>query len=80
MTAHNHSVRLLFPTAGALLNEKTLTSEGIEVTFACHLLFGTYLLKSLAMPVLEATEDSRVVVVSSGGCERARAVTLMFLH
>ena len=25
---------------GALANEKTMTSEGVEVTFAAHLLFG----------------------------------------
>lgn len=53
--------------AGALSNEKTLTTEGVETTFASHLLFGTYLLGSLAMPFLNATPDSRLVVVSSGG-------------
>jgi len=53
--------------AGALSNSKTLTSEGVELTFAAHLLFGTYLLGSLAMPCLEATPQSRLVVVSSGG-------------
>jgi len=53
--------------AGALQNEKTLTSEGVEVTFASHLLFGTYLLGSLAMQSLEATKDSRLLVVTSGG-------------
>jgi dehydrogenase/reductase SDR family protein 12 len=52
---------------GVLLNEKTLSSDGIEVTFASHFLFGTYLLGCLAMPVLECTLDSRLVVVSSGG-------------
>lgn len=35
-----------------------------QVTFAAHLLFGTYLLGSLAMETLEATEDSRLIVVS----------------
>jgi dehydrogenase/reductase SDR family protein 12 len=53
--------------AGALSNEKTYTSEGVEVTFAAHLLFGTYLLGSLAMETLEATPDSRLIMVSSGG-------------
>mmetsp|Transcript_17333 Transcript_17333/g.40397 ORF Transcript_17333/g.40397 Transcript_17333/m.40397 type:complete len:351 (-) Transcript_17333:131-1183(-) len=53
--------------AGALSHERTLTSEGIETTFACHLLFGTYLLGSLAIPTLQATEGSRLVAVSSGG-------------
>jgi dehydrogenase/reductase SDR family protein 12 len=50
-----------------LLNEKTLTADGIETTFASHFLFGTYLLGCLAMPVLECTPESRLVVVSSGG-------------
>ena len=53
--------------AGVLLNEKTPTREGFETTFACHLLFGTYLLTNLAVPLLESTAGSRVVVVSSGG-------------
>lgn len=49
------------------MNERTETSEGIEATFASHFLFGTYLLGKLAMPCLEATADSRLIVVSSGG-------------
>ena len=49
-----------------LLNERTLTSERVEVTLACHLLFGTYLLGKLALPALEATPGSRMVAVSSG--------------
>jgi len=53
--------------AGALLNHKTLTSEGVEVTFATHLLFGTYLVGELAMPLLKNTPQSRLIVVSSGG-------------
>ena len=60
-------LHILCCNAGVLLNEKTLTSEGVEVTFACHLLFGTFLLSTLAMEALEQTEGSRVVVVSSGG-------------
>lgn len=53
--------------AGALLNEKQLTAENVEVTFASHLLFGSYLLSKLAIPTLEQTPGSRVVFVSSGG-------------
>jgi len=56
----------LVTNAGALLNERTLSAEGVEITFASHLLFGTYLLGKLAIPTLEAT-DGRMVVVSSGG-------------
>ena len=59
----------LICNAGALLNEKTLTNEGVEVTFATHLLFGTYLLGKLAFDsgILTGTEFSRFIVVSSGG-------------
>ena len=44
-----------------------MTSENYEVTFATHLLFGSYLLGTLFMPLLESTKDSRLVLVSSGG-------------
>eukprot|EP01034_Spumella_vulgaris_P022640 gene22640-28780_t len=56
--------------ANLSLNEEqlvTVTSEGVESTFAAHLLFGTYLLGSLALPTLNNTKDSRLIVVSSGG-------------
>eukprot|EP00291_Cryptomonas_curvata_P030639 CAMPEP_0172209818 /NCGR_PEP_ID=MMETSP1050-20130122/35362_1 /TAXON_ID=233186 /ORGANISM="Cryptomonas curvata, Strain CCAP979/52" /LENGTH=167 /DNA_ID=CAMNT_0012889809 /DNA_START=139 /DNA_END=638 /DNA_ORIENTATION=- len=52
--------------AGALLSTRTLTSEGLEVTFAAHLLFGTYLLGTLALPSLAANQG-RLIIVSSGG-------------
>jgi dehydrogenase/reductase SDR family protein 12 len=53
--------------AGALLNEKTLTEEGVEVTFATHLLYGSYLMSQLAIPYLKEAAEPRVVMVSSGG-------------
>eukprot|EP00038_Savillea_parva_P005595 m.159241 g.159241 ORF g.159241 m.159241 type:complete len:341 (+) comp11757_c0_seq1:173-1195(+) len=53
--------------AGALSKELTRTSEGVETTFGCHLLFGSYLLSKLAKPLLEKSSDPRVVFVSSGG-------------
>lgn len=59
--------------AGVLLNERQDTSEGNEVTFACHLLGGTYLLSSLLLPQLQQaaisdpTIGGRVVMVTSGG-------------
>eukprot|EP00300_Choanocystis_sp_HF-7_P016818 c19540_g1_i7.p1 GENE.c19540_g1_i7~~c19540_g1_i7.p1 ORF type:complete len:304 (+),score=66.60 c19540_g1_i7:49-912(+) len=53
--------------AGALATEKQLTSEGVETTFATHLLFGTYHLTNRLLPLLNNTPESRVVVVSSGG-------------
>ena len=53
--------------AGALLGERTETSEGVEVTYAAHLLHGSYLLTELLRPSLARAPDARVVLVSSGG-------------
>lgn len=54
--------------AGALLNNLTVTKEGVEVTFASHLLYGTYLFGTLAMDALKASlTGGRLVAVSSGG-------------
>eukprot|EP00933_Yihiella_yeosuensis_P044245 TRINITY_DN39356_c0_g1_i1.p1 TRINITY_DN39356_c0_g1~~TRINITY_DN39356_c0_g1_i1.p1 ORF type:complete len:325 (-),score=48.73 TRINITY_DN39356_c0_g1_i1:52-1026(-) len=53
--------------AGAMTYTRTLTSEGHEVTYATHLLHGTYLLTEELRPLLEKEDGSRVVVVSSGG-------------
>ena len=53
--------------AGALLSKRTETSEGNEVTFAAHLLGGSYLLSQLLVPQLKKSSDPRVVFVTSGG-------------
>lgn len=57
--------------AGVLLNEKKLTSEGMESTVASHLIGGSYLLTKLLIPQLEAAtqkgRDARVIYVTSGG-------------
>ena len=53
--------------AGALLHKRQLTSEGQETTFASHLLFGSYLLGDLALPILKKTKGGRMIMVSSGG-------------
>ena len=58
--------------AGVLLNERTETAEGHEVTFATHLLCGSYLLPRLALPLLRKAADPRVVFVSSGGMYNTR--------
>eukprot|EP01039_Chlorochromonas_danica_P009340 gene9340-10308_t len=57
----------LICNAGAMAHTKSLTKEGVEVTFATHLLYGTYLLTTLALPTLQMTPQSRVIAVSSGG-------------
>ena len=69
VTAQEGSPRLhaLVCNAGALLNELTVTAEGVEATLAAHLLFGTYLLGQLALPLLQSTPGGRLIAVSSGG-------------
>ena len=52
--------------AGVLLNERTLTSEGVETTFASHFLFGSYMLGTLLMPQIDPGEGC-IIFVSSGG-------------
>jgi len=56
----------LILNAGALLEDKQLTKDGVEVTLASHLLFGVYLLGSLAMPSLSKS-SGRCLIVSSAG-------------
>jgi NAD(P)-dependent dehydrogenase (short-subunit alcohol dehydrogenase family) len=51
--------------AGTLMHERELNAEGLEVTFATHLLNGAYLLSSLALPYMECAEEPRVVMVRS---------------
>lgn len=53
--------------AGLCLEEKGLTKDGLEVTFACHLLYGCYYLTKLLLPSLKKGIDPRVVCVTSGG-------------
>lgn len=57
----------LMCNAGVLLNDKQLSTEGVEITFATHLVYGSYLLGKLAIPLLQNTQGSRMVFVSSGG-------------
>jgi len=61
------AIDALVCNAGALLSERTLTSEGIEVTFATHLLHGAYLLARESLPLLRGSASPRVIFVSSGG-------------
>lgn len=60
-------VDILCCNGGVLLNDKQTTDEGNEVTFASHLLGGSYLLSQLLIPQLKAAEDPRIIFVSSGG-------------
>lgn len=68
LQSQEEKVDCLVCNAGVLLNERKETSEGNEVTFAAHLLGGSYLLSQLLLPQLKAAgSESRVVFVTSGG-------------
>jgi dehydrogenase/reductase SDR family member 12 len=67
LQANESQIHCLVCNAGVLHNAQQNSGEGIEATFASHLLGGTYLLASLLLAQLEAADDSRVVVVTSGG-------------
>ncbi len=60
LTSH---INVLVHNAGALLNSRQVSADGIEQTIASHVV-GPYLMTSLLLPVLR---DGRVVTVSSGG-------------
>lgn len=60
------NIDVLVCNGGVLLNEKQTTNEGNEVTFAAHFL-SSYLLSQLLIPQLKASEDPRIIFVSSGG-------------
>ena len=60
-------VDALVCNGGVLLNDKRTSKEGNEVTFASHLLGGSYLLSQLLIPQFHAAEDPRIIFVSSGG-------------
>merc|ERR1712232_1393403 len=54
--------------AGVLLNDLKRNNEGNEITFASHLIGGSYLLSTLLIPELKAAgNEARVIYVSSGG-------------
>ncbi len=57
---------VLINNAGALLNQRIETAEGFEMTFATMVL-GPFVLTNGLIPCLEASEDARVITVTSGG-------------
>jgi len=76
-------IHCLVCNAGALYNDKRMTSEGNEATISSHLFGGSYLLTKLLLPKLQLplqtnnnnnngesdsdSNSSRVIYVSSGG-------------
>jgi NAD(P)-dependent dehydrogenase (short-subunit alcohol dehydrogenase family) len=59
-------VDVLIHNAGVLPLKRDVTREGIELTLATNLI-GPFLLTHLLMPKLMASNQSRVITVSSGG-------------
>jgi len=57
---------VLVNNAGAMLEERTLSIDGIELTFATNVL-GPFLLTNLLIGLLEKSAPARIVNVSSGG-------------
>lgn len=66
LAADLEQVDVLIGNAGALLSERTLTSEGVEVTIATHLLSPIVLADRLQAQ-LAASPVGRVVCMTSGG-------------
>lgn len=68
LSSKESKIDVLVCNGGVLLNERKESSEGYELTFASHLLGGSFLLANLLIPKLKAADDKgRVIFVSSGG-------------
>lgn len=65
-SAQTSRLDVLVNNAGALAGERTLSVDGIELTFATNVL-GPFLLTNLLLPLLEQSKPARIVNVSSGG-------------
>jgi NAD(P)-dependent dehydrogenase (short-subunit alcohol dehydrogenase family) len=59
-------VDVLVHNAGVLPDQKELTRDGIELTFATNVV-GPFALTTLLLPRLSRSDDARVVFVASGG-------------
>ncbi|WP_022667620.1 SDR family NAD(P)-dependent oxidoreductase [Desulfospira joergensenii] len=66
LKASKKVIDILINNAGALFNERKLTSEGLEQTFATDLL-GVFYLTELLKKRLAGSSGSRIINVSSGG-------------
>jgi hypothetical protein len=62
--AGHNGLDILINNAGVMLNEKMVTSEGLEATMATNH-YGHFLLTLLLFPELEKVSDGRIVNVSS---------------
>lgn len=62
----SHKLDVLINNAGAMLNVKTVTLDGLDAGFAANTL-AHHILTTLLIPKLSGSDDPRVVIVSSGG-------------
>uniref|UniRef100_A0A8B9HAX6 Si:ch211-165b10.3 n=1 Tax=Astyanax mexicanus TaxID=7994 RepID=A0A8B9HAX6_ASTMX len=60
------TLNVLINNAGCMVNQRELTSDGLEKNFATNTL-GVYVLTKCLIPLLEKSRDPRVITVSSGG-------------
>lgn len=60
------TLNVLINNAGCMVNQRELTSDGLEKNFATNIL-GVYVLTKCLIPLLEKSRDPRVITVSSGG-------------
>ena len=66
LTSRVSTLDVLIHNAGVLPATRTETDEGHEVTLATHVL-GPVLLTELLLPILDKSNDARVILMSSGG-------------
>ncbi|CAH1781725.1 unnamed protein product, partial [Owenia fusiformis] len=57
---------VLINNAGCMVNQRELTEDGLEKNFATNVL-GTHVLTTSLMPLLQQSQQPRVITVSSGG-------------
>jgi NAD(P)-dependent dehydrogenase (short-subunit alcohol dehydrogenase family) len=57
---------VLIHNAGGMHHQRTVSADGVELTFATHVL-GPFLLTHLLLPLMKKSDPSRIIFVSSGG-------------
>ncbi|KAI1883188.1 hypothetical protein AGOR_G00242640 [Albula goreensis] len=62
----HRSLNVLINNAGCMVNQREVTTEGLEKNFATNTL-GVYILTRSLIPLLEKSSNPRVITVSSGG-------------
>lgn len=64
--AHHDRLDAIIHNAGALVHERTITEDGIELTVQTHVIAPLLLTRRL-MPLLQSSAPARVIWVTSGG-------------